>query len=70
MLEVLLPKLLNSTVLHVITTASREETHQWSKEMGAEIVLNHKNDLSAEFEKYEISEVDYIFLYLRYGPIF
>lgn len=47
--------------LHVITTASREETHQWSKEMGAEIVLNHKNDLSAEFEKYEISEVDYIF---------
>ncbi|MCG7338326.1 zinc-binding alcohol dehydrogenase family protein [Staphylococcus sp. ACRSN] len=47
--------------LHVITTASREETYQWSKEMGAEIVLNHKNDLSSEFEKYEISEVDYIF---------
>lgn len=47
--------------LHVITTASREETYKWSKEMGAEIVLNHKNDLSAEFEKYEISEVDYIF---------
>lgn len=47
--------------LHVITTASREETYLWSKDMGADIVLNHKNDLVKEFEKYEISEVDYIF---------
>ncbi|MEP9852373.1 zinc-binding alcohol dehydrogenase family protein [Staphylococcus aureus] len=47
--------------LHVVTTASREETYNWSKKMGADIVLNHKNDLVSEFEKYEISEVDYIF---------
>lgn len=47
--------------LHVITTASREETHQWSKDMGADIVLNHKHDLAEEFKKYEISEVNYIF---------
>ncbi|MGO3048423.1 alcohol dehydrogenase [Staphylococcus casei] len=47
--------------LHVITTASRDETHEWSKNMGADIVLNHKNDLADEFKKYEISEVDYIF---------
>ncbi|PHK50176.1 zinc-binding alcohol dehydrogenase family protein [Staphylococcus edaphicus] len=47
--------------LNVITTASREETYNWSKDMGADIVLNHKNDLAEEFKKYEISEVDYIF---------
>lgn len=47
--------------LHVITTAGREETIEWSKTMGAEIVLNHKNDLAEEFKKYEISEVDYVF---------
>lgn len=47
--------------LNVITTASREETINWSKDMGADIVLNHKNDLAEEFKKYEISEVDYIF---------
>src|SRR5699024_8382802 len=47
--------------LNVVMTASREETYNWSKKMGADIVLNHKNDLVSEFEKYEISEVDYIF---------
>ncbi|ATH59531.1 alcohol dehydrogenase [Staphylococcus nepalensis] len=47
--------------LHVITTASRDETYNWSKSLGADIVLNHKNNLADEFKKYEISEVDYIF---------
>lgn len=47
--------------LHVITTASRNETYNWSKSLGADIVLNHKNNLTDEFKKYEISEVDYIF---------
>ena len=47
--------------LHVITTASRDETYNWSKSLGADIVLNHKNNLTDEFKKYEISEVDYIF---------
>ena len=47
--------------LHVITTASRDETYNWSKSLGADIVLNHKNNLTDEFKKYEISEVDYVF---------
>jgi zinc-binding alcohol dehydrogenase family protein len=35
--------------LKVITTASRPETIEWSQNMGADIVLNHRNDLSDEF---------------------
>lgn len=31
--------------LKVITTASRKETTQWSKDIGADIVLNHKENL-------------------------
>ncbi|MBF7016498.1 zinc-binding alcohol dehydrogenase family protein [Staphylococcus durrellii] len=47
--------------LKVITTASRPETIQWSDEMGADVVINHKNDLSKEFEQNSITSVDYIF---------
>lgn len=47
--------------LKVITTASREETTEWSKKMGADIVLNHKNDLRDEFDKHNIKDVDFIF---------
>ncbi len=47
--------------LRVITTASRTETIEWSKQMGADLVLNHKNDLSDEFKKHDLADVDYIF---------
>lgn len=47
--------------LKVITTASRPETIEWSQNMGADIVLNHRNDLSDEFAQHNIKDVDYIF---------
>ena len=47
--------------LKVITTASRPETIEWTQNMGADIVLNHRNDLSEEFEQHNIKDVDYIF---------
>jgi zinc-binding alcohol dehydrogenase family protein len=47
--------------LKVITTASRPETIEWSQNMGADIVLNHRNDLSDEFKQHNIKDVDYIF---------
>lgn len=47
--------------LKVITTASRSETREWSESMGADVVLNHRNQLKDEFERYGIDAVDYIF---------
>lgn len=47
--------------LKVITTASREDTIKWSVNMGADVVLNHKKDLSQQFKDNHIEGVDYIF---------
>lgn len=47
--------------LYVITTASRDETIEWSKQMGADVVLNHKEDLRKEFKAHELAEVDFVF---------
>jgi zinc-binding alcohol dehydrogenase family protein len=48
------------TKLTIIGTASREETTNWLKELGADHVINHRNKLSEEFSKYELAEPDYI----------
>ena len=48
------------TQLTIIGTASREETTNWLKELGADYVINHRNKLSEEFEKYELPQPDYI----------
>lgn len=48
------------TKLKVIGTASREETRNWLKDMGVDIVLNHKNKLSEELKKQDLKNVDYI----------
>ncbi|EPR68693.1 zinc-binding alcohol dehydrogenase family protein [Cyclobacterium qasimii] len=45
--------------LTVIATASREETENWCKSMGADFVVNH-NDLKSDLEKIGHKEVDYI----------
>jgi NADPH2:quinone reductase len=45
--------------LTVIATASRPESKNWCKELGADFVVNHHN-LKAELEKIGHSEVDYI----------
>ena len=48
------------TKLNIIATASREETTDWLKELGADSVINHRNKLSEEFENYKLPAPDYI----------
>ena len=48
------------TKLNIIGTASREETTEWLKELGADTVINHRHKLSEEYEKYNLSAPDYI----------
>ncbi|MBD1262851.1 zinc-binding alcohol dehydrogenase family protein [Maribacter polysiphoniae] len=48
------------TKLNIIATASREETTAWLKELGADSVINHRNKLSEEFEKYSLSAPEYV----------
>lgn len=45
--------------LTVIATASRPESENWCKELGADFVVNH-HDLQGELEKIGHSQVDYI----------
>jgi len=46
--------------LQVVATASRPETVSFCKEMGADLIVNHKEDLAEEFKKIGLSGVDYI----------
>ncbi|SIS72595.1 zinc-binding alcohol dehydrogenase family protein [Zobellia uliginosa] len=48
------------TKLNIIATASREETTAWLKELGADSVINHRNKLSEEFEKYGLPAPEYV----------
>lgn len=48
------------TKLKIIATASREETTSWLKELGADTVINHRNKLSEEFEKYDLAAPEYV----------
>ena len=47
------------TNIQVIATASREETSEWCKKMGADMIVNH-HDLENEMKKANIENVDYI----------
>ncbi len=44
--------------LTVITTASRQETTEWCEKMGADIVLNHKEDLVRQFKEIPLSKIN------------
>lgn len=44
----------------VIATASRDDSAQWCRDRGADLVINYK-DMTAELEKHGIKQVDYIF---------
>ncbi|MFS1947528.1 zinc-binding alcohol dehydrogenase family protein [Vibrio lentus] len=48
------------TNLNVIATASRPETEQWVRDMGADYVVNHRNLIESVREQ-GIQHVDYIF---------
>ncbi|RLQ19113.1 zinc-binding alcohol dehydrogenase family protein [Vibrio sp. SBT000027] len=48
------------TNLNVIATASRPETEQWVRDMGADYVVNHRN-LVESLREQGIQHVDYIF---------
>lgn len=46
--------------LRVIATASRPETEQWCKELGADVVINHREEIAEEFQRVGEVAVDYI----------
>jgi len=46
--------------LKVIATASRRETREWCKNLGADYVIDHRQPLKTELEKIGIGQVDYI----------
>ena len=46
--------------LNVIATASRPETIAWCEKLGADEVVNHRNNLADEIEKIGYQNVDYI----------
>ncbi|MDK1732270.1 zinc-binding alcohol dehydrogenase family protein [Dellaglioa algida] len=48
--------------IKVITTASRPETIDWVKKMGADIVINHRKDLKKQLDELGIHEVDGILM--------
>lgn len=52
--------------LTVIATASRPESENWCKQLGADYVVNHHN-LTAEMEKTGHSQVDYILDFVDLG---
>ena len=47
--------------LKVIATASRKETIDWCKNLGADYVINHYKNFMDELKKIGIKEIDYIF---------
>ncbi|WP_243078643.1 zinc-binding alcohol dehydrogenase family protein [Pantoea sp. MQR6] len=44
----------------VIATASREDSAQWCRDRGADLVINYK-DMIGELEKHDLKQVDFIF---------
>lgn len=48
------------TRLNVIATASRQETLEWTKQLGADLVINHQHDMAEQLAQHNISDVQYI----------
>ncbi|GAF21834.1 MULTISPECIES: zinc-binding alcohol dehydrogenase family protein [Shouchella] len=46
--------------LTVIATASRQETKEWCHSLGADVVVNHYEDLHTELQANRLESVDYI----------
>lgn len=46
--------------LNVITTASRTESEQWCRELGADHIINHHGDMAVQYRGLGIADPDYI----------
>ena len=46
--------------LNVIATASRPESEQWCKQLGADHVINHRSDIVSQYRSLSIADPDYI----------
>lgn len=51
----------HNSQIKVIATASREDSAQWCRDRGADLVVNYR-DLKGELAKHDIKFVDYIFI--------
>lgn len=51
----------HNSKIKVIATASREDSAQWCRDRGAELVVNYR-DLKGELAKHNLKFVDYIFI--------
>ena len=49
------------TTATVIASASRKESAEWCRSLGADYVIDHSQDLQGELGKIGISEVDFVF---------
>lgn len=49
------------TKIQVIATASREETKDWVKALGADFVIDHKLNLNEQIKSIGIEGIDYVF---------
>lgn len=58
--SVLLQLAREKTQLKVIGTASRPETSEWVKTLGADLVLDHKKPMAAQLNTLGLPEVDYV----------
>ncbi len=47
--------------LRVIATASREESRQWCLSLGADVVVNHHENMNEQFKQKSLAKPDYIF---------
>eukprot|EP01111_Echinosteliopsis_oligospora_P008843 TRINITY_DN2496_c0_g1_i1.p1 TRINITY_DN2496_c0_g1~~TRINITY_DN2496_c0_g1_i1.p1 ORF type:complete len:345 (+),score=87.31 TRINITY_DN2496_c0_g1_i1:19-1053(+) len=47
--------------LHVIATASRPETQEWVKSLGADEVVDHSKGIANDFKSKNLPNVDYVF---------
>lgn len=49
------------TNLNVIATASRPETQAWVKQLGADVVINHHQDLKTQLEQHGLDSPSFVF---------
>jgi zinc-binding alcohol dehydrogenase family protein len=49
------------TKLTIVATASRAESQEWCKQLGAHVVLDHSQSLTAQFEAQQLDTPQYVF---------